>query len=513
MSLQLQPKFKPHRQCDKCGISGDVCSLRLIEIFSCCEEAGNEMLPKKQLCAHCVVGHEIPVCVQSDSWVFGEIIRYDSLRPQWPFLASISDGCSRGEEWVDITERPFVDYLSFINGAARTQQATTCMSECPAPGRLSEFCFSHELNQIFASLSSFSSSTQQATASVGECPAPDRLSEFRFNHEPSHPIFTSLSSFNSSWSFGSFELTTGPSTYPLFNDEKLFDAEDLMFVDDDTDIPKQCDGEGAEASTLSESDDNEVFTRPPVKRKRQVKSTKTPKRKASSTQVKAVRTPRRWTKEEDLLLKRIVASYEKQEVALKWPEVAAKISNRSGKQCRERYVNHLSPTLRPKIWNASEDAMIIHLFLKHGTHWSKTAGYFQGRTDNSCKNRFHHLRRMVERDYRKRYGDDEECMSNNDMAESFRHKVQRMMVDIATDSKASRRSMHGKYKFGVLKEVKQITSCKRCCLFVPSAHTGTKVCSLTGWCEACVHIPTYVMGDDLRACLSQRMAQDDFMLE
>ena len=196
-------------------------------------------------------------------------------------------------------------------------------------------------------------------------------------------------------------------------------------------------------------------------------------------------------------------------------KVAEQIETRNGKQCRERYVNHLSTTLKPKIWECDEDALIIHLFFKHGTKWSQICRLgFVGRTDNGIKNRFHHLRRWLEKDYRKKYDPEDESMSSgDDMAASMHQKVRRIIADIASDSKGGL-PKDSKYKFGKLKKVRRITSCKRCCLFAPSAHCGDKICSVTGFCESCVSIPTYVMGDDLRACLTHRMALDhDFMLE
>jgi hypothetical protein len=194
-------------------------------------------------------------------------------------------------------------------------------------------------------------------------------------------------------------------------------------------------------------------------------------------------------------------------------EVADLILTRNGKQCRERYINHLSSALKPKIWHPIEDANIVYLFSKHGTKWSQIAKWFVGRTDNGIKNRFHYLRRWMEKDYRKKYENDGESMSiGDDMAASMHKMVRKMIVGIATESKGGL-SPQGKYTFGKLKEVKRITSCKRCCLFVPSSHTGNKICQRTGWCEACVCIPTYIMGDNLRACLNLRMTLDDFMLE
>ena len=201
-------------------------------------------------------------------------------------------------------------------------------------------------------------------------------------------------------------------------------------------------------------------------------------------------------------------------------DVARQVPSRNGKQCRERYINHLSSSLKPKIWHPYEDASIIHLFFKYGTKWSTIAQWFVGRTDNGIKNRFHHLRRWLEKDYRNKYADDddESMSSTEDMATSMHDKVHTMSADIAFQSlgRASKKGGKGKgnkYKFGKLKVKRVITQCKRCCLFVPSAQTGKAICSVTGWCEACTLIPTYVMGNDLRACLNKRMALDDFMLE
>lgn len=192
-------------------------------------------------------------------------------------------------------------------------------------------------------------------------------------------------------------------------------------------------------------------------------------------------------------------------------EVAKQVPNRNGKQCRERYVNHLSSALKTKIWDASEDALIVRAFFEYGTKWCQMTPLFAGRTDNGIKNRFHHLRRWLENDYKKTYSDEESMSNTKDLATAMRQKVQRMSADIATKSMGGAPST--KYEFGKLEKVKRVTQCKRCCLFAPSAQTGRSVCSIPGWCEACVSIATYVVGDDLRACLNKRMSLDDFTLE
>ncbi len=49
-----------------------------------------------------------------------------------------------------------------------------------------------------------------------------------------------------------------------------------------------------------------------------------------------------WTKEEDLLLTKLIKKYG----AKKWAKIAQKIPQREGKQCRERWHNHLDPNIR-----------------------------------------------------------------------------------------------------------------------------------------------------------------------
>ena len=130
------------------------------------------------------------------------------------------------------------------------------------------------------------------------------------------------------------------------------------------------------------------------------------------------------------------------------------------------------------------------------------------------KNRFWNLHRWLEKDYRSKYIDDDDSISSEDnMVASMHQKIQVMLADIAAESLGG--VTFPRYKFGKLKKVKRITQCKRCCLFIPSAQTGRKICPTTKWCEACCNVPTYVgMGAALRDCLNKRMALDhDFMLD
>jgi hypothetical protein len=85
--------------------------------------------------------------------------------------------------------------------------------------------------------------------------------------------------------------------------------------------------------------------------------------------------PKPWSKEEDTCLSGLVRT-------MQWPMVAQSLAGRTGKQCRERYVNHLNPRLKTSEWSPVEDATIFHLYNTLGSHWAKMSKIIPGRTDN-----------------------------------------------------------------------------------------------------------------------------------
>lgn len=44
---------------------------------------------------------------------------------------------------------------------------------------------------------------------------------------------------------------------------------------------------------------------------------------------------------------------------VRWNHIADKIPNRNGKQCRERWCNHLRPDLKKGDWTDAEDEFIL----------------------------------------------------------------------------------------------------------------------------------------------------------
>ena len=69
-----------------------------------------------------------------------------------------------------------------------------------------------------------------------------------------------------------------------------------------------------------------------------------------------------------------------------WTLVAQHLPGRTGKQCRERWHNHLDHDIRKDAWSIQEDRMLLELHRKFGNRWADIAKYLHGRTDNAVKN-------------------------------------------------------------------------------------------------------------------------------
>ena len=91
-----------------------------------------------------------------------------------------------------------------------------------------------------------------------------------------------------------------------------------------------------------------------------------------------------WRREEDELLLRAVEEFGTK----RWHLIAQCSPNRTRKQCRERYCNHLDPGINKKSWSAEEDDLLLRLHAQLGNRWSIIKTYLPGRTANSIKNRY-----------------------------------------------------------------------------------------------------------------------------
>jgi len=71
------------------------------------------------------------------------------------------------------------------------------------------------------------------------------------------------------------------------------------------------------------------------------------------------------------------------------------MNDRSSKQIRERYMNHLDPLIRKEPWSLDEDVDLIKLYIIHGKKWSYFSIRLKGRSENMIKNRFNSFIKKV----------------------------------------------------------------------------------------------------------------------
>lgn len=103
-----------------------------------------------------------------------------------------------------------------------------------------------------------------------------------------------------------------------------------------------------------------------------------------------------WTVEEDKALENLTNL----QGTRAWASISKEINKlfhnnksfRKGKQCRERYFNHINPNLKKGDWTDAEDRCILDMQKLNGNKWSEIAKNLPGRNENQVKNRWKSLK-------------------------------------------------------------------------------------------------------------------------
>ena len=132
-----------------------------------------------------------------------------------------------------------------------------------------------------------------------------------------------------------------------------------------------------------------------------IKKTQFIQKKRSKTKLKTGKIPKKlniteenktgpWDESEDERLSNWVAK----NGASNWARCAKKVKTRTGKQCREHWINKFNENIKKGNWTSEEDLLILKFYSKFQS-WKKIIPIFENRTENSIKNRFFSILRKI----------------------------------------------------------------------------------------------------------------------
>lgn len=395
-------------------------------------------------CLSCLVGTILPVIRSStDTWEFGQVERVEP--ESRAYLRFMDNKC----EWVVVSPRPYLNYIQNYNDSP-----VMSLMDDDSDGSIDEERHGPFEEPVVARRRLYYGYVAGGFRSTTQVSSPQRV------------IVTS---------------TTAP--YQPRDEKRLLLQQQQQQQASVASI--------ASSLSLSTLESPSPFATPDSKR-----SSPSPKRLGVELSPKY--SQKLWTPQEDRLL--LDAIDGQNESNIKWSLVARAVPSRSGKQCRERYLNHLTPNIKLKNWSPAEDAIIFRMHHTDGSKWSMMSKLIRGRTDNGIKNRYHHLKRRLERQVHL-------TLESRDLLTAAARLQQEPILQCYDSSTIKYAASE------IILPVKELEAsevdgylrlgynelCSRCGMWVPSKQTGRLMCKTTGWCEVCVRVSPCISGDILRA--------------
>lgn len=113
--------------------------------------------------------------------------------------------------------------------------------------------------------------------------------------------------------------------------------------------------------------------------------------------------------DEDDRLRALVSKYGEDN----WAIIASKMKKRSTRQCRDRWINYLSPLAINGTWTPEEDQLLNEKVEIYGRKWKFLTNFFFGRTDINIKNHYNFLQKKLSKEILKQQKNQQQQIAAN----------------------------------------------------------------------------------------------------